>query len=235
MRIARANRYSRLTREEREEAYNKARQRIFGSVEKTENPNQGRFSVKYSHVLPANRGTIDGEDSTGVSRASSVSAKDKPNNGKRKTKRRDDSESFESRSQYVAWCGPQHPTWGPSAPQYFPVNAAPFNGQFQQPYPSAPQPIYPPGQSFAPQMVPNNGFNPQYAGMQTVSFPGLFTLYCLPQSNSAVVPDATYASGRPTKCRASCTPGRTPGCAAAAATAAAATAAATATTGLPRP
>jgi hypothetical protein len=102
-----------------------------------------------------------------VSRASSVSAKDKPNGGKRKTKqRRDDSESFESRSQYVAW--PQHPAWGPSAPQYFPVNAAPFNAQFQPPYPNAPQPMYPPGQAYTPPMIPNNGFTPQYAGMPPV-------------------------------------------------------------------
>jgi hypothetical protein len=36
----------RLTREEREEAYNRARQRIFGSVEKTENANQGTFSKR---------------------------------------------------------------------------------------------------------------------------------------------------------------------------------------------
>ncbi len=36
---------SRLTREEREEAYNRARQRIFGSVEKTDSSNQGELSV----------------------------------------------------------------------------------------------------------------------------------------------------------------------------------------------
>jgi hypothetical protein len=36
----------RLTREEREEAYNRARQRIFGSVEKTENANQGTYSKR---------------------------------------------------------------------------------------------------------------------------------------------------------------------------------------------
>ncbi|SPQ22125.1 addea7bf-b97e-4690-be8d-70a42029edd7 [Thermothielavioides terrestris] len=144
-----------LTREEREEAYNKARQRIFGSVEKTDSSNQ------------------DGEDGNGGSRASSVSAKDKTNGGKRKTnkQRRDDSESFESRSQYVAWCGPQHPTWGPAAPQYYPVSAAPFNTQFQQPYPNAPQPMYAPGQPYAPQMMPNNGFAPPYGGVPTYPTP----------------------------------------------------------------
>jgi len=107
-----------------------------------------------------------------VSRASSVSAKDKPNGGKRKPAkvRRDDSEPFESRSQYVAWCGPQHPTWGPAAPQYYPVNTAPFNAQFQQPYPATPQPMYAPAaQAYTPQMMPNNGFAPQYTAMPTVS------------------------------------------------------------------
>lgn len=124
-----------------------------------------------SFTIKANCGSTDGEDSNGVSRASSVSAKDKPNGSKRKPKRRDDSESFESRSQFVAW--PQHPGWGPSAPQYFPVNAAPFVGQFQQPYPNTPQPVYAPNQAFTPQMVPNNGFNPQYTGVPTVSVPFL--------------------------------------------------------------
>ncbi|KAK4122327.1 hypothetical protein N657DRAFT_657171 [Parathielavia appendiculata] len=159
-----------LTREEREEAYNRARQRIFGSVEKTENSNQGRSGARPRyHVLTA--WITDGEDSNGVSRASSVSAKDKPNGGKRKAnkQRRDDSENFESRSQYIAW--PQHPAWGPSAPQYFPVNAAPFNAQFQPPYPTPPQSMYPPGQAYTPPMMPNNGFTPQYAGMPPYPVP----------------------------------------------------------------
>ncbi|KAL1836829.1 hypothetical protein VTJ49DRAFT_4610 [Mycothermus thermophilus] len=141
-----------LTREEREEAYNRARQRIFGSVENTENAKE------------------DGAESNGMSRASSVSAKDKPNGGKKKpNKRRDDSENFESRSQFVAWCGPSHPAWGPSVPQYyFPINAAPpFNPQYQQqPYANSPQPqpVYVPAQPFPPQMMPSNGFNPPYTG-----------------------------------------------------------------------
>ena len=168
---------SRLTREEREEAYNRARQRIFGSVEKTDSSNQGGLNAALS-IPQTNYEHADGEDSNGVSRASSVSAKDKPNGGKRKAtkQRRDDSESFESRSQYVAWCGPQHPSWPTSAPQYFPVNAAPFNGQFQQQaYPTAPQPMYaPPGQPYTPQLMPNNGFAPQYTGMPAVSGPRVF-------------------------------------------------------------
>ncbi|KAK4168891.1 hypothetical protein QBC43DRAFT_284141 [Cladorrhinum sp. PSN259] len=138
-----------LTREEREEAYIKARQRIFGSVEKTENQTQ------------------DGEENNDVSRASSVSAKDRANGGKRKVnkQRRDDNEGFEPRSQFVAWCGPQQQTWAPAAPQYYPVNGAQFNGQFQQPYANTVPPMYAPGHQYAPQMVPNNGYQPQYAGI----------------------------------------------------------------------
>jgi len=143
-----------LTREEREEAYNRARQRIFGSVEKTD-------------------ATPDGEDSNGISRASSVSAKDKANGNKRKPtkQRRDDSESFDSRSNYVAWCGPQQSTWAP-APQYFPVNSIPFNGQYQQPYPNTIPPPYGPNQAYA-QVVPGNAFASQYNGMPTYPTPPL--------------------------------------------------------------
>ena len=114
-------------------------------------------------------GIPDGEDSNGISRASSVSAKDKANGNKRKPtkQRRDDSESFDSRSNYVAWCGPQQSTWAP-APQYFPVNSIPFNGQYQQPYPNTIPPPYGPNQAYA-QVVPGNAFASQYNGMPTVS------------------------------------------------------------------
>ncbi|OIW28911.1 hypothetical protein CONLIGDRAFT_681848 [Coniochaeta ligniaria NRRL 30616] len=135
-----------LTREEREEKYNKARERIFGSIEKIES------------------NTPENDDGNGVSRASSVSAKEKAAQGKKKTskQRRDDSESFDSRSQYVAYAGPQQPTWGPA--QYMPVNNPPFNAPYQpqQQYPNALQPIYNTNQSYPQQMVPNNGFVPGY-------------------------------------------------------------------------
>ncbi|KAK3378281.1 hypothetical protein B0H63DRAFT_548233 [Podospora didyma] len=132
-----------LTREEREEAYNRARLRIFGSIEKTDTA------------------TPDGDDSNGVSRASSVSAKDRSNVGAKRKKRRDDSESFDSRSNYVAWCGPQQPTWAQAAPQYFPITGSPYNGQFQQPYPNTIQPAYGATQAY-PQLMANAGFTPQY-------------------------------------------------------------------------
>ncbi|KAI0472691.1 hypothetical protein GGR56DRAFT_577469 [Xylariaceae sp. FL0804] len=135
------------TREEREEAYNRARERIFGSSEK---PGES---------------TPDTEDVNGMSRASSVSAREKSNLGKRgKTgkQRREDSESFESRSQFRAYYHNPTMEW---APQYMGANM-PYNGPVQHPYPyGVPQPI---SQSYqhAPQayhtIMPNNGY-PQYS------------------------------------------------------------------------
>ncbi len=129
------------------------------------------FCLLFKPVLTSN---TEGEDANGVSRASSVSAKDRPNaGGKKKTnrQRRDDSESFDSRSQYVVFCGgPQQPgTWAQAQPQYYPMNGSPYNGQFQQPYQAALQP-YGPNQPYPPQMMPpNNSFTPPYNGMGTVS------------------------------------------------------------------
>lgn len=138
------------TREQREEAYNKARERIFGSSEKT-----GESTPE--------------DDANGVSRASSVSAKEKSNLGKRgKTgkQRRDDSESFESRSQYTPYYppNPQQMSW----PAHFiPAGAAQFNGQVQQPYPHPMAQTYPqPGPNYSQMMSqgPINGY-PQYNTM----------------------------------------------------------------------
>ncbi|KAK4449094.1 hypothetical protein QBC34DRAFT_380577 [Podospora aff. communis PSN243] len=144
-----------LTREEREERYAKARQRIFGEKGESSTP--------------------EGEDANGVSRASSVSAKDRSNVGKKKTnkQRRDDSESFDSRSQYVVWCGgPQQPTWAPAGPQYYPANASPYGGQYQQPYQAANiPPAYAPNQQF-------QQYGTQYPGMA----------YPTPQAPPAVPP-----------------------------------------------
>ncbi|KAI1773502.1 hypothetical protein F4818DRAFT_111626 [Hypoxylon cercidicola] len=135
-----------LTREEREEAYQKARERIFGSSEK---PRES---------------TPDNDDANGMSRASSVSAKDRSNiskRGKMGKQRRDDSESFDSRSQYQPYYDPHQPNW---TPQYIPIGHTQYGSPVQQPYQSpipqtyaAPAPAYPP-------MMPNNAF-PQYSGM----------------------------------------------------------------------
>jgi hypothetical protein len=111
----------------------------------------------------------ENDDNIGVSRASSVSAKDKSGVSKRKTpkQRRDDSESFDSRSQYIAYCGPQQPAWGPA--QYVPIGNSQFNAPSpyqQQPYSNPLQPIYGPNQSFPPQpQPPNAGFVSPYNQM----------------------------------------------------------------------
>ncbi|KAK6856698.1 hypothetical protein PG995_006885 [Apiospora arundinis] len=144
-----------LTREQREEAYNKARERIFGNSEKT------------------GESTPENEDANGMSRASSVSGKEKSNIGRRgKTgkQRRDDSESFDSRSQYTPYYGtnPHQPSWAQA--QYVAVGNMPYNGQAQQPY-QAPMPQgYPQAGPAYPQMMPQgpmSGF-PPYDPMATV-------------------------------------------------------------------
>lgn len=111
------------------------------------------------------------EDANGVSRASSVSARDKSllgKRGKNAKQRRDDSESFDSRSQYTAYyTNPQQPTW---TPQYIPMANQQFAGPVQQPpYQGPMAPVYSPaGQAYQPQMMPANGFAP-YNAMPTVS------------------------------------------------------------------
>lgn len=110
-----------LSREEREAAYNKARERIFGKEEKNRDA------------------TPESEERNEISRSSSLSAKDRTVLAK-KTKppkqRRDDSESFDSRSQYAPFFPqPQVPTWIPSA-QYPPIAPQFINGTnrpFQMP------------------------------------------------------------------------------------------------------
>jgi hypothetical protein len=107
----------------------------------------------------------ENDDSNGVSRASSVSAKDKAGPGKKnKKQRREDSDSFDSRSHYVAYVGPQQPTWGPAPAQYMPVNNPQLAGPYQpqQHYPNALQPIYNSNQSYAQQMAPSSGFVPGF-------------------------------------------------------------------------
>ncbi|KAH8841803.1 hypothetical protein MCOR27_002802 [Pyricularia oryzae] len=143
-----ANANQKLTREEREEAYNKARLRIFGSSAETETSSP------------------DNEDSTGVSRASSVSARDKSALGKRgKTakQRRDDSESFDSRSLYTPYYTHPHQPhmW---APVHVPVggNGAPYTPQQQPPQPSYAPMYASSGQPYTTSMTPSS-YGPPYA------------------------------------------------------------------------
>ncbi|KAF9771397.1 hypothetical protein IL306_010963 [Fusarium sp. DS 682] len=136
-----------LTREEREELYKLARERIFGSSEEN----------------------VTEEGDNGISRASSVSAKDKSNIGKRgKTgkQRRDDSDSFDSRHQYTPYWGPQQQTWVPQ-PQYIPPPNAQYGAQAQPgpAYQSQMGPVYThqgPGYPAMPGMPPNQPY-PQYS------------------------------------------------------------------------
>ncbi|KAI9167640.1 hypothetical protein HJFPF1_03773 [Paramyrothecium foliicola] len=123
-----------LTREEREEMYKLARERIFGNSEEN---------------VPEN-------DENGMSRASSVSA-NKSNVGKRgKTgkQRRDDSDSFDSRNQYTPYWGPQQQTWVPQPqPPYGPPSNGHFSGQPPLAYPAhMPPPGY--GQQGSPYQAP---------------------------------------------------------------------------------
>ncbi|KAI1105084.1 hypothetical protein F4804DRAFT_341346 [Jackrogersella minutella] len=137
-----------LTREEREEAYFKTREKIFGPSDK---PGESTPEI---------------DDANGVSRASSVSAKDRSTLGKRGKmgkQRRDDSESFDSRSQYQPYYNPHQPNW---TPQYIPVGHPQYNSPVQQPYQNQmPQTFAPPPPPQAyPPMMPNNAF-PQYGSM----------------------------------------------------------------------
>ncbi|KAF4507970.1 hypothetical protein G6O67_004412 [Ophiocordyceps sinensis] len=131
-----------LSREEREELYKLARERIFGSLEESVQEN-------------------DGEN--GMSRTSSVSATNKANVGKRgKTgkQRRDDSDSFDSRYQYTPYWGPSQQTWVAQPQGQFMPPAA--HGQFNgQPVPAYPMPV-PPVYAQQPAAYPGMAPNPAY-------------------------------------------------------------------------
>ncbi|KAG6039685.1 hypothetical protein E4U41_002256 [Claviceps citrina] len=140
-----------LSREEREEMYKLARERIFGSSE---------------DVIPEN-----GEE-TGKSRTSPVDANAKSNatkRGKSGKQRRDDSDSFDSRHQYTAFWGPQQQTWVPqSQGQYIPSASSQYGGQPPTSYPAQVAPYYAqqaPGYQAMPTMAPHTSF-PAYGMSQ---------------------------------------------------------------------
>lgn len=96
-----------------------------------------------------------------MSRSSSVSTKDRSIQGKRAKpakQRRDDSESFDVRSQYTAFFPQQQaPTWVPTA-QYPPIDVQQFNGVAPGTYQSQMAQQYgTPNQQFMPTMMPNQG------------------------------------------------------------------------------
>ena len=111
------------------------------------------------------------EEGTEMSRSSSVSNKDKSSQGKRgkPKQRRDDSDSFDSRSQYTPWFPPQQtPTWV-SAPQY-PQMAPPQQfGGVQNVYQApAPQQFPSPNMQYNPAMM-SNGSMPNFSAIPQVS------------------------------------------------------------------
>ncbi|KAH7419918.1 hypothetical protein BKA64DRAFT_652007 [Cadophora sp. MPI-SDFR-AT-0126] len=138
-----------LSREEREAAYNKARERIFGKEESTGDA------------------TPDTEDMNEMSRSSSVSTKDRAAQNKRAKppkQRRDDSESFDRRSQYTPFFPqPQVPTWVPQ-PQYPTMPTQPFNGTVQNNYQTAIPQYVQPTQQYNQNMM-SNGNMQQYSNM----------------------------------------------------------------------
>lgn len=141
----------RLSREEREAAYNKARERIFGNTEKSGDATPGKQAMHKSASTCVLTINIDTEDGNDISRSSSVSGRAK--RGKMVKKHRTDSESFDVRSQYTPFFPPQQPQpWTPTqpgalgTPQYSNVLQNSFSG------PAAPQ-YGPTPPQFHPSMV----------------------------------------------------------------------------------
>lgn len=122
-----------LSREEREAQYIAARERIFGSAEKS------------------GEATPDTEEGNDMSRSSSVSGKAK----RGKKKQRADSESFDVRSQYTPFFPPQQsPAWQPAA-QYAPMGAPQYGIPMQNSYGNPSNaPFGPSSPQFHPTMVP---------------------------------------------------------------------------------
>lgn len=109
-----------------------------------------------------------------MSRSSSVSTKDRSGQGKKAKPvkpRREDSDTFDVRSQYTPFFpqqAPTGPTWAPAAPQYAPMVPQPFNGAVQNGYQPMPQQFGPQSQPFNPAMM-NNGNMQTYANTPPVS------------------------------------------------------------------
>ncbi|KAI1331727.1 hypothetical protein F5Y16DRAFT_242414 [Xylariaceae sp. FL0255] len=141
-----------MTREEREEAYKRTRERIFGSSSEK-----------------INEAGIDNDDANGVSRASSVSGKEKGNNakkGKTSRHRRDDSDNFPTRSHYVQYFHPQAQVeWSRHAmPTNMPYNGQPpqmHQNQMPQPYPAPPHGYAYPSYGYAPAYATQGQPQPQ--------------------------------------------------------------------------
>jgi hypothetical protein len=159
-----------LSREEREAAYNAARERIFGNPEKSGEATPGKSPPPHSNYSLIYH-SIDTEEGQDISRSSSVSVKDRSGKrGKVGKQRRDDSESFDVRSQYTPFFPPQQqPSWSP-VPQYGPM-VPQYGNTMQNTYPGTPTPVYgqPPQQFHAPMM--GSGMIPTYNQMPPNQLP----------------------------------------------------------------
>lgn len=165
----------RLTLEQREENYKQARERIFGNSE------ESNVAGKVSTIREI--GTFSSADmcpnaenagETGMSRTSSMSASNRVGNtkrGKSGRQRRDDSDSFDSRNQYIGYWGPHQQTWVPQTQgTYIPSAPGQFNAQ-------PPQHGYP-GQPPATFAQPAAGYANMSMGQQA---PATFPTYGVPQ------------------------------------------------------
>lgn len=97
-----------------------------------------------------------------MSRSSSLSTKDKGKRGKIGKQRRDDSESFDVRSQYTPYFPQQQaqPAWIPNQ-HYGAMGAQQYNGTMQNNYqPQMQAQFAPPPQSFNPSMMNNGNMQP---------------------------------------------------------------------------
>ncbi|CEJ80227.1 hypothetical protein VHEMI00424 [[Torrubiella] hemipterigena] len=130
-----------LSREQREEMYKLARERIFGNSEEASPDTEGATGMSRTSSISANRSTISKK-------------------GRQVKQRRDDSDGFDSRHQYTPYWGPQQQTWVPQPqvqaqypsptaqyPSQTPVYigpSPPVYGQQAQSYPGAPATAQPP-------------------------------------------------------------------------------------------
>lgn len=123
------------------------------------------LTLQPKHIKQATNPVLEVEDGNEMSRSSSVSTKDRTTQNKRAKapkQRRDDSESFDSRSQYTPFFPqPQVPTWMPApqyptmVPQQFGPGIVPNSYQSPQPNPYAP-----PTQQYNQPMMSNANMQP---------------------------------------------------------------------------
>lgn len=184
----------RLTLEQREENYKQARERIFGNSE------ESNVAGKVSTIREI--GTFSSADmcpnaenagETGMSRTSSMSASNRVGNtkrGKSGRQRRDDSDSFDSRNQYIGYWGPHQQTWVPQTQgTYIPSAPGQFNAQ-------PPQHGYP-GQPPATFAQPAAGYANMSMGQQA---PATFPTYGVPQVSGPSPPPLSTRSSLDTVC-----------------------------------